>query len=548
MAAVEGSGEMALQLHRTSRGLDAAALRPGEDAVLDLEPEHGLDAPRGVALDDHLSAGERKQADRAALDALAAWRAQRNDALVVDGLDVGHVAEVELIARCFLPAERLRRGLQALDTDAGVEAHGFDQAALSALSELVPGTEVTGVAAGPPPPPTRGGWRGPIVDLAERTAIPPRVRGEVLCVPYWHLSPVYERMAARRRPRPVPAGMWLAGVRREVVVGVLARNGWGGSIGARRRVQSAERVAESLTTLQPRSPMDAWALAVVHEVAGEGLAEMEHARRLLSRSVRLVVVPFDSPEHQRPLLAAARECGVPSLVVQHGFEGGGNDPDKRCADIVALWSEHDRSLLRAEARGRLEVTGNPGADRVAGVARGFDGRNRTVVLVEYPGRMTAQIDRRVTLEHLRTALAALSVCRPGSEVVVRPHPSDHATRLLLGALRTAHPGLTIGIDDSTAIEPLLRSADLCVGALSTATLQAAVLGLPTVFLDITDADRPWPFGGSGDGLPTARSEAALVAWVGKRESGAAAIAAEALGATGTATDAVLDLIHSLACR
>jgi hypothetical protein len=93
---------------------------------------------------------------------------------------------------------------------------------------------------------------------------------------------------------------------------------------------------------------------------------------------------------------------------------------------------------------------------------------------------------------------------------------------------------------------VLASADLCVGALSSATLQGAVLGVPTVFLDVSGAARPWPFDGSEGALPLARDAAELAELAATARGGAAGGAAEALGLTGSGKPAVLRLIDDLA--
>jgi hypothetical protein len=125
--------------------------------VLDVEPEHALSLPCGVAVDDRLSPAERVAIDAAAWATLADWRCACGDALQLDGLDLGHVAEVELVAQCFLPAERLRAALRTCEVSGPIEAVGFDAAALRALDSIVPGgCTVRGSAAPPPPPPMRG--------------------------------------------------------------------------------------------------------------------------------------------------------------------------------------------------------------------------------------------------------------------------------------------------------------------------------------------------------------------------------------------------------
>jgi hypothetical protein len=543
---------MTLRLLRSSAGLDPGTLRPGMDLVLDVEPQHALALPDGVAVDDHLGQPERIAIDHAARENLASWRRTRGADILVDGADLGHIAEVELIAQCFLPAERLRRALAATGAAGHIEAHGFDAAALSGLVELAPPScIVSGAPGAPPPPAVRAGRRTVAVKLIERTPIRPWVRGEILCVPYWNLTGVYSRLAKRHPgPRPVPVGLRLAGLSAPTLAAVVARGGWGGSAGAGSRARSRARVGSQLGGLAEASGLDRWARDVLLRVAGGAPAELAHARRLLRGRARLVVTPFDSPEYQRSLLVAAREHGVPSLVVQHGYDADLGDPDRTVADHVAVWSQRDLGAIGGLANGTITVTGNPGADLLATThSPDFRGRGRTVVLVEYPGRLSSRVDQRIGLRHLAAALDGVARSRPGTLAVIRPHPADGNHASYPDALTGLRGRLRMVIDSTTPIELLLRTADLCVGAVSTATLQSATLGLATVFLDVSNTRRPWPFDGSPGALPVAHSGPELADVIrdvlGATPPLGAGAAREALGATGAGVDAVLALVDSL---
>jgi hypothetical protein len=529
-----------VRLHRGSAGLDAAALRPGADLVLDPSPEHGLVLPEGVAVDDHLDAAARAAVDREAFAAMAAWRAARGTSLTADGVDLGFVWELELLAGCFLPATRLRHALAAAGVTA-VEGAGLGDELLAVAAEA--GIDARTAAGAGAAPPLAKAPLPPLARLVTESGVPPRVRGEVLALHYWHLEPVWRRLAAQRRPRPVPAGVVLPGLGRADTLRTALRGGWGGHPNAAARRRSAERVATVLDGAgPPRDALDALALRVLRDRAEGTLARAAHWRRVLSaRSLRLVVLPFDSPEDQRVLLGVARDLGLPSLLVQHGFDAQLNDPDKSIADHVALWSERDRAPVAARSAATLHVTGNPGAahlaqppSRTAAAQQG-----PAVVLVDYHARISARIDARVSQRHVAAALEVLERERPGSDVVVRPHPADPAPASY--AALAAGRALRVTVDPVTPIEPLLAGAGACIGALSTATLQAAALGVPTTLLDVTSAPRPWPLNGAPDGLPRITGGGGELA-----SAAAGAPAREALGARADAVDRVCDLIASLA--
>ena len=113
-------------------------------------------------------------------------------------------------------------------------------------------------------------------------------------------------------------------------------------------------------------------------------------------------------------------------------------------------------------------------------------------------------------------------------------------------------GIELTTDRSTPIEELFASADLCVGALSTASLQAAAVGLPVCVLNVSGVPGPWPLAGGDDGLPTAATAEELaelipaLLWHGPGSSREAAL--EALGVRGDAVENVVGLVRDLAAR
>src|SRR4051794_38320501 len=210
-----------LTLHRGSVGLALETLRAGRDLVLEPASAQGLAIPHGAVLDDHLELTGREAATLEAAAGLAAWRERMRGLATVDGVDLSHVFEVELLARCFLPAARLRHALPAALRSHGVTAvtyagapGGLVDVAIALAAEH--GAAVAGKSAAETGELPRYGWRGPgraaaAVRAATRAlGVPPRVRGRVVCMPYWHVVPLYRRMARTAALRPVAAGVSLA--------------------------------------------------------------------------------------------------------------------------------------------------------------------------------------------------------------------------------------------------------------------------------------------------------------------------------------------------
>jgi hypothetical protein len=151
------------------------------------------------------------------------------------------------------------------------------------------------------------------------------------------------------------------------------------------------------------------------------------------------------------------------------------------------------------------------------------------------------------MRHVVTALDGLAAVRPGTRAVIRPHPSDLDPQAYL-ELAPTRGELEIEVDTSTAIEPLLASGDLCIGSLSTATLQACALGVPTVVLDVAGIARAWPFceGALSVGTDADELADAIAAALASREIAGLDAALDALGVRADATERVVDLVAKIA--
>lgn len=543
----------------TSPGARAVA---GRDLVLEVPLEHGIALPRGAALDDHLDERSRLLVDRTARERYERWCGRRVDALTVDGLDLIEMCELELLAQCFVPAARVEIGLPTALESTGARgvtlraAGGVGDGMAAVLGAVAAGD---GVAFDPEQGAAEGvGLRWRSAPLAVRAAaslgFPARVRGQVVCVPYWILTPVFGHLLERGTPTtPVAAGIVLPGLDRLSTLRVAVQGGWMGHAGVRTRraargsVTRAVRLAanDRIEGDAIDAALDAWALQFLAEHAPGPVAAARWARRAFAGgAVRALVVPFDRPAPVAALVAEARGAGVPSLVVQHGFEQALGVPDKTHVDVAALWSERDRTILQAESSARPVVTGNPGAEHLASPVARAPRRDRTLLLVDYQSRLSARVTERVSQVHLKAALEAVAMARPGTTAVIRPHPASPGAEA--GVPRPA--GIGIEIDVATPIEELFASVDACVGAMSTATLQAAGYGVPVVYLDVAGVVRPWPFDGSA--VPVARDAEeladALRAAVDRREVAGQVEMLEALGARQGATAAVSDLVAELA--
>jgi hypothetical protein len=340
-------------------------LELGRDLLLDMPRAWGDTLPDGMLLDDLLSQEDRASLDREAIAGLATWRGSRDGPLTVEGTSLPQIWDQELLAEVFLPETRIVAGLEKALARAPVrriELAGIDEGRASCLAAIFVSRGIEVATAGDcSAPPTYPGalaapWRIPLREriakaCLEGIGVPQRVRGSVYVVPYWHLLPVYGQLAESRASRLVLDPLHLTRAGRSTLARAAAYGGWVGSPGrgARRRSRSqlAGAIATARTAEAQQEPLarllDARALAMLEQRAGDTFALVACLRRAFGTNrIRLAVLPYDSPPDARAIVEAAREAGVTTLVVQHGFPNEPNSQDMFSAD--GAWSRTPATL------------------------------------------------------------------------------------------------------------------------------------------------------------------------------------------------------------
>ena len=108
----------------------------------------------------------------------------------------------------------------------------------------------------------------------------------------------------------------------------------------------------------------------------------------------------------------------------------------------------------------------------------------------------------------------------------RPAPAAVAARFA---------GSDVTVDKHTDIFTLLEGSDLCIGASSTATFQAALVGTPVVVLNLSGFEWEWPLDEASE-VPVAHGEQELAEWIDVWANGAVLLGRgdllDALGADG----------------
>jgi hypothetical protein len=255
-------------------------------------------------------------------------------------------------------------------------------------------------------------------------------------------------------------------------------------------------------------------LALGRDRAPTDLANAAMLRRAFSRGrVRRLVGTSDVRDFRLPLVLAG-EAGVPRLLLAHGAYllpqtlGG----DMELGEEVALWSEAIAPPIRSRRR-PIHIVGYPLSHAFQDSLAGVRGRAPTFVVLSQPWVLTtAMIDPRIVMRHYFTACSVIAARCPDAHVVLRPHPSDDLAAVAVVGERFSE--LDVVIDYRTEIVELLRSADVCIGAQSAATFQAALAGTSVIVLNLTGYEWAWPLGGETT-VPVASSADELSRWIGR---------------------------------
>jgi hypothetical protein len=546
----------------------------GRDLVLEPPPQHLVAAPVGTLLDDHFTAEDRNELNRAALSGLASWRADHDASLTVDDACLPWIWETDLLSEVYLPVLRGVQGLlRVLERSSvrQVEVRNADPEMASCLSSVLDSANIVvdvdrGSTVPLPSYPSLlvNPWKRTLdtrlrQGLIRLVGVPRLVRGNVYFLPYWNLRELHRRLLDEPELVPVHDPFFVPAGAAAWRLGAVARGGWSGrpnALQVARSTRSVHRLVRAPAT-STGAVADVEELLAVrsHRVleqrAGATPALVRSiARALGAPSVRGVVLPFDSPPFARMVLSACRVAQLPSVVVQHGFYAEPNDPDKAEADLATVWSERDRAALTKRRRGPIVVTGNPAADHVQ-PSKVEAPRDRTLILTDLTSRLSMWPSLRMTAEQLEMTLEAVKRTRPGTSVLLRPHPGDWdlASYEQFGD-RFAE--LDIEADHTTSIDQVIARCDLCLSGVSTATLQAAMAGLPVIFVNPGGARRPWPFDGGNEAFEMATDVAELVGAIpealARRGELPAEPLLEAFGVTKDATGRIIDEVRDLFAR
>jgi hypothetical protein len=230
-------------------------------------------------------------------------------------------------------------------------------------------------------------------------------------------------------------------------------------------------------------------------------------------SVKALVLSEEMYRPSMPILAAAADCGIPAIGVQHGTVmplhlvyrvPRGHLRYAPLPDYFAAFSEYAKettSVLGAYPAERVWVTGparldplvnSPIDQREARKALGLSLDSPVVVLATqtFPWFVSA----------IRAVLIAMHD-HPNAVLCIKKHPDGRAMSIpaiesLAAQLGTPHLRCFEG-----DIERLLAACDVWIGATSTTLLEATLIGRATICVNFTGEPDEYPYVEDGASLP-----------------------------------------------
>lgn len=217
--------------------------------------------------------------------------------------------------------------------------------------------------------------------------------------------------------------------------------------------------------------------------------------RLLDAKPDLVLCVNDWPSGVALCLDAARDAGIPSLVIQDGilewrcqyenplFGAGGGAPQHQpvLADVIAcIGRQSARQIAAWGNAGRVEATGMPRMDHLLGRAvkpRRTPGKRILVMTAKKAGFTEEQ--SAVTLRSLRDVRAHLETLA-GVEVIWR------VSREMADALGVANQ---MRETSSVELTEVVERSDAVITSISTAILETMLLDRPVAALDYHNVPR-----------------------------------------------------------
>lgn len=199
-------------------------------------------------------------------------------------------------------------------------------------------------------------------------------------------------------------------------------------------------------------------------------------------AVRPDGVAIASDQHRigRLTVAAARQRGIRSIVLQHGLPQSTVGYLPVVADAVATWSPASASWFVAHGTDptRIAVTGNPRLDRRTSTFNGDRGAVHVLLALS-----PTAVATNAALVH---AVVAATIALQGARLTIKLHPGQSDWSFVDPIVHGAGIGDRVVVRRHEPLEPLLRTASVVVVHRSTVAVEALVAGRPVVVHRVGD--------------------------------------------------------------
>lgn len=221
--------------------------------------------------------------------------------------------------------------------------------------------------------------------------------------------------------------------------------------------------------------------------------------------IKLVVVFNSLSQRQRILIDMANDCGVNTLVIQHGLYADPDFPDKVRARFLALWGDYDREVSIEEGvpSDHIFVTGNPYFDELSNIVvdgmvnHGNNERNcKILVITNTENRKSAFGEKCGPEKYMKTIFNAINKLKFKTEVKVKLHPSENLDyyEKVIGNISNENSILF----ETGKLIALLWWSDIVILADSTVVYEANIMGCYIISLNLSKRPFVPPLDGSTD--------------------------------------------------
>lgn len=291
---------------------------------------------------------------------------------------------------------------------------------------------------------------------------------------------------------------------------------------AREFARIASRIGEIPALAELSPPMARVLIRRLRATIIRDLSEASYHARLwqqaLDRLQPRAVVGFDAyNEKLAPAVFGARSRGMPTIALQHGIWG----PLFRASallpfDEVLVFGDYAREVLEPLAAGhtRFTLTGHSLYDEAREPAGEAGLREELCGDYEHLVTVTTQpTELRLCASERRWWLRGMAeACdKLNARMVIKPHPQEAEALPRYRKLDMQYGAVRLVEHGQIALSSLIAASDLLVTRYSTTAIEAALLGVPAMTVNLSGGPDQYPFAEEGVAVGVSRYDDLLPA-------------------------------------